>query len=162
MPFAMLSWWGSRSQRTFDRRRGRATRSPKGEVWRRECQNTDISPSAAHVRRCSRNTRTIGASCAPDTTRVHANSRAARSKIWAGVWTKTFDGKLSSLTREKTEPEISVCATISFQIRFLLALREALQGVFRFGDQDICPHLELSSQVPVAGMPVSCCFGLTY
>jgi hypothetical protein len=63
-------------------------------IWRRECPNQYISYSFTLVRRNSRSAYATGATCTPDLTRVHPNSPAILTRIWAGVWTKTFDGRL--------------------------------------------------------------------
>ena len=48
---------------------------------------------------CSRSTYATGASCSLDLTRVRPNSRAVLAQIWAGVWARSFDGRLEFFVR---------------------------------------------------------------
>jgi hypothetical protein len=63
-------------------------------TWRRGRQNYHVSPSVAHVRRYSPNAYGRGANCPQGLTCVRPNSREIPAQIWAGVWARTFDGKL--------------------------------------------------------------------
>src|SRR3979490_2627069 len=68
-----------------------------GVVWRRGRQNKLMLPLFAYVPRSSRNACATGASCTLHVTRGRPNSRAIFTQIWAGVWSKRFDGRLSSI-----------------------------------------------------------------